>query len=298
MAQGLVRIIVNPVSGRGHDPGFVQELVRHLSLRAFAVDVTPTGRPGHARDLARETPDDARCVVSIGGDGTHREILSGLVGRPVPVCVVPSGTENVLGRTFRLTGTLRETAALIQHGHAVGVDVGLAGDRPFVMFSGVGFDAEITREVHRKRRAPIIRSAYYGPIVRKWWRYGFPPITVSVDGRLLADDAGIVFVANTPLYGGRLRFAPRARADDGLLDVVCFRTRSRWQILLHYLRTCRGTHLDHPLVAHAQGRRIEIICAARDLPVQTDGDVVATTPLVYTLRPKAVRLLLPPDAPA
>ncbi len=296
MAQGLVRIIVNPVSGRGRDLRFVQELVRHLSLRAFAVDVTPTSHPGHARDLARETPDDARCVVSIGGDGTHREILSGLIGRPVPVCVVPSGTENVLGRTFHLTGTLRETAALIQHGHAVGVDVGLAGERPFVMFSGVGFDAEITQEVHRKRHGPITRAAYYGPIVRKWWRYDFPAITVSVDGRLLADDAGIVFVANTPLYGGHLRVAPRARADDGLLDVVCFRTRSRWQILLHYLRTCRGTHLDHPLVAYAQGRRIEVTCAQRDLPVQTDGDVVATTPLVYTLRPKAVRLLVRPDA--
>jgi len=202
----------------------------------------------------------------------------------------------VLGRTFGLTGTLRETAALIQHGRRVGLDVGLAGDRPFVMFSGVGFDAEVTREVQRRRRGPIIRAAYYGPIVRKLWGYGFPPITVKVDGRLLADDAGVVFIANTPLYADRLRFAPRARGDDGLLDVLCFRTRSRWQLPLHYLRVLRGTHLEHPLVAYAQGRRIEVTCAERDLPVQTDGDVVATTPLVYTLRPKAVRLLVRPDA--
>ena len=292
MTQGLVQIIVNPISGRGQDPRFVQELARHVSLRAFPVEVTSTRRPGHARELARTTPDDARCVVSIGGDGTHREVLSGLVGRPVPACIVPSGTENVLGRTFRLTGTLRDTAALIQHGRPVDLDVGLAGGKPFVMFSGIGFDAEVTREVHRKRRGPIRRAAYYGPVARRWWRYGFPPIAVNVDGHLLADDAGVVFVANTPLYADRLRFAPGALADDGLLDVVCFRARSRWQMLMHYVRTRLGWHLDHPLVAYGRGRRIEVTCTERELPVQVDGDVVATTPLLYTVRPKAVRLLV------
>jgi len=294
MAQGLVRIIVNPISGRGHDAGFVAALVRHVSLRGYPVDVMPTDHAGHARELARETPEEARCVVSIGGDGTHREVLSGLVGRTVPVCIVPSGTENVLGRTFGLTGTLRETAALIQHGRPLGLDVGMGCEWPFVMFSGVGFDAEVTRDVQRRRRGPIIRAAYYAPIVRALWHYGFPPITVKVDGRLLTDDAGVVFVVNTPLYGGRLRLAPRARGDDGLLDVLCFRTRSRWQLPLHYLRVWRGTHLDHPRVAYTQGRRIEVTCAERDLPVQADGDVVATTPLVYTVQPKAVRLLVRP----
>ncbi|HUU11337.1 MAG TPA: diacylglycerol kinase family protein [Phycisphaerae bacterium] len=295
MTQGLVRIIVNPISGRGQDPRFVRELVRHLSLRGFPVEVTTTRRPGHAHDLARDAPDQARCVVSIGGDGTHREVLSGLVGRPVPACIVPSGTENVLGRTFRLTGTLADTAALIQHGRRLSLDVGLAGDRPFVMFSGVGFDAEVTQEVHRRRRGPILRAAYYAAIMRKWWRYAFPPITVIVDGHQLADDAGVVFVANTPLYGGRLRLVPGAKGDDGLLDVVCFRGPSRWHVLAHYLRTRAGRHVGHPLVAIGRGKRIEVTCAERRLPVQVDGDVLAATPLVYTVRPRAVRLLVRPD---
>lgn len=292
MAYGLVRIIVNPISGRGHDPEFIDGLVRHLTLRAFPVEVTPTQRRGHARDLAASTPDDARCVVSIGGDGTHREVLAGLAGRRVPACIVPSGTENVLGRTFRLTGTIRDTVGLVHHGRPLALDMGMAGHEPFVMFSGIGFDAEVTRAVHLKRRGPIARSAYYGPTIRTWWRYGFPPLAVKVDGRLLTDDAGIVFVANTPLYADRLRIAARAVADDGKLDVVCYRTRSRWQMLRHMARTRRGTHLDHPLVAWAQGERIEITCAERDVPVQVDGDVAAATPLVFAVRPKAVRVLV------
>ena len=293
MTLGLVRIIVNPISGRGHDPRFVAELARHTTLRGFTVETLATRGPGHARDLARETPDDARCVVSIGGDGTHREVLSGLLNRPVPACIVPSGTENVLGRTFRLTGMLRETLGTIQNGQRVGLDVGLANDHPFLMFSGVGFDAAVTEEVHKNRTGPISRSAYFLPIVRLWWKYGFPPMAVTVDGRLLTDDAGVLLIANLPLYGDNLRMAPLAVGDDGLLDVVCYRTRERWQMLRHFIRTRLGRHLGHPLVAFGRGRRIEVACRERTLPVQVDGDAISTTPVTYTVMPKAVQLLLP-----
>jgi len=296
MPDGLVRIIVNPISGHGDDPHFVRELVRHVSSRGFPVDVHRTQGPGDARRLARETPRTARCVVSLGGDGTHREVLSGLAGGPVPLCVVPFGTENVLAKTLGLGGTVRETTRLIQQGRPVPMDVARAGDHPFIMFAGIGFDAEVTRDVHHKRTGPIVRAAYYGPVLRRWWRYGFPPITVTVDGRLLSDDGGIVFVLNTPFYGDGLRLAPRAVGDDGLLDVVCFRTRSRWHMLMHYVRARLGRHLNHPLVVYGRGKRIDISCDERSLPVQTDGDLMGETPLSFSLTPRAVRVLVRPES--
>jgi len=296
MADALVRIIVNPISGHGGDPHFVRELVRHLSLRGFPVDVHVTRGEGDSRRLAREVPATARCVVSVGGDGTHREVISGLVGRPVPLCVVPFGTENVLSRTLGLSGTLRETTRLIQDGRVVALDLARAGDRAFLMFAGVGFDAMVTRDVHRKRSGPILRAAYYGPVLRRWWRYGFPPITVTVDGRVLSDDAGMVFVLNTPLYGDGLRLAPGALGDDGLLDVVCFRTHSRWHMLLQYVRARLGRHLDHPLVVYGRGKQIGVTCDQRTLPVQADGDLVGETPLTFSLRPRAVRVLVRPES--
>ena len=255
--------------------------------------LSQTTGPGDGRRMAAETPDDARCIISVGGDGTHREVLSGLIGREVPVCISASGTENVLRRTLGLVGTLQETVDTVQRGRTIPLDIAVANGRPFVMFSGVGFDAAVTQEVHRRRHGHITRDAYYGVILRMWWRYGFPPMTVKVDGRLLTDDAGVIFVANTPFYADKLRPAPRARGDDGLLDVVCYRTRERWQMLRHFIRTKLGCHLDHPLVAYAQGKEIEVTSPERTLPVQADGDAFATTPVTYTIKPRTVRLLVP-----
>ena len=292
MTQGLVRIIVNPISGRGQDRRLLEHLALHLRHRHFSLEVCRTEGPGDARRLAASTPDDAHCIVSIGGDGTHREVLAGLLGRPVAACVVPGGTENVFARTFRLTGTLREILGLIQNGRPVALDVGLADDHPFVMFSGIGFDAAVTHLVHSRRRGPIDRGAYYAPVARLWLDYDFPPLAVKVDGRVIAEDAGLVVVANTPMYADRLRVAPDAVADDGLLDVVCYRTRSRWSLLWYFMQTKLGTHIRDRQIAYQQGRRIEVTCARGEVPFQVDGDAIATTPVVYTVRPRAVRLLV------
>jgi YegS/Rv2252/BmrU family lipid kinase len=296
MALGLVRIIVNPISGRGTHRGMLRDLEHHLATRGYPVQVAKTRHAGHARELAASAPDDATCVVSVGGDGTHREVLSGLIGRRVPACILPSGTENVLCRTFRLSGLLSETVSTICRGRAIPLDVGFANGRPFMMFCGIGFDAAVTAEVHEKRRGRIWRHSYYVPILRAWWNYKFPPIQVTVDGRTVVDDAGIVLVANTPLYADGMSMASRALGDDGLLDVVAYRTRSRWEMLLQFARTKMRTQLDDPRVIYAQGRQIEVRSNGTPVPTQTDGDPLMATPVSFTIQPKAVRLLVPDPA--
>jgi diacylglycerol kinase (ATP) len=293
MANPPVRIIYNPVSGRGQDRRFIAELARHLRLRGFTVEGAATQRRGHACDLARSTPDDARCVVSIGGDGTHREVISGLVGRSVPVCIIPSGTENVLARTFHARSSLENVVRRVQDGRPAPIDLGSANGHPFTMFSGIGLDAAVTKMVHEKRGGTIIRAAYYGPIFRVLMKVPLPRLTVTVDGQTLADDVGYLLVANTPRYANSLRIAPHAVADDGLLDVVCYRTQSRLTLLRLYLETWRGRHLEHPLVAHGRGRNIEVTSANGPVPLQVDGDAVSTTPAVYSVLPRAVRVLVP-----
>jgi YegS/Rv2252/BmrU family lipid kinase len=294
MTERPVRIIVNPISGSGYDRGFISALERHLSLRGFRAEVTATEGPGHARELARSAPEETRCVVSVGGDGTHREVMSGLIGRPVPVCIVPSGTENVLGRTFGARGTLADVVTRVQDGQTVALDIGVANGHPFIMFSGIGFDAAVTQMVHENRRGNINRDAYLGPILRLLWRYRFPRLAVSVDGRRVADDVGYLLVANTPQYAAHLHIAPMAKADDGLLDVVCYRVRSRWQLLAMAVETLRGRHLGHPLVMHKRGRSIEVASAEGTQPVQIDGDTITSTPVTYTVMPKVVNFLLAP----
>ncbi len=288
-----IRIILNPISGRGQGRHFLDRLVRHLELRAFDVDVATADAPGRSTDLAAEVPDDAHCVVSIGGDGTHREVAAGLLGRPVPLAALPFGTENVLAKTLGVDRTMKATLALIQSRRAVAFDAGVLAGHPFLLFAGVGFDAAVTRAVHETRKGPILRWAYYAVIVRQWVHYPWPPLRVTVDGRVLAEAAGFVFFGNLPQYCDRLRVTPEAVPTDGRLDVVAFHGRTRWQMAAQFARVRARRHLGHPGTAFARGREIKVTCEEGPVPVQIDGDAVAETPLECTVRPGAVRVLVP-----
>src|SRR5206468_8333217 len=56
--------------------------------------------------LALEQPADL--VAAAGGDGTVAKIARKLIGRPVPMAILPTGTANNVARTLRLSETRLE----------------------------------------------------------------------------------------------------------------------------------------------------------------------------------------------
>ena len=82
------KLIFNPRAGlkRGflfqRNSKFYLEQVKFLLEKyQIEVDFSPTRKPGHAVDLAREAVRDGYKVVLVaGGDGTVGEVASGLIG--------------------------------------------------------------------------------------------------------------------------------------------------------------------------------------------------------------------------
>jgi diacylglycerol kinase (ATP) len=60
---------------------------------------------GKVRDLAAELAAEADLVVVAGGDGTVSKVLTALLGRDVPLALLPSGTANNIARSLGITGS-------------------------------------------------------------------------------------------------------------------------------------------------------------------------------------------------
>ncbi|NIS82805.1 MAG: hypothetical protein GTO14_21995 [Anaerolineales bacterium] len=74
------KIIVKPVSKRGTGARSVPQLKGELSRDAFDFNLVYTERPWHAVELSKQAvPNGFDTVVSVGGDGTANEVLSGLM---------------------------------------------------------------------------------------------------------------------------------------------------------------------------------------------------------------------------
>jgi diacylglycerol kinase family enzyme len=214
------------------------------------------------------------------------------VGRSVPLLPVPAGTENVLAKAVGIPANPQVIREILEAGRIRAMDVGYANGHAFLVMSGVGFDASVTREVHQNRRGPIKRWYYYWPSFRNWLGYRWPHLEVEVDGSRAAQGAALVIVGNMRLYADRLHVCANALPDDGLLDVCVFTRPGRWNLLSYFLSVKLGRHLKRSDVVYRQGARIVVRPEERAVPFQVDGDTVGLAPVEYTVRPKAIQMLV------
>jgi diacylglycerol kinase family enzyme len=221
-----IAVIINPISG-GARPDAAERRAavasRLLASCAEEGEIFVTERKGHARELAAAAVGrGARLIVAWGGDGTVNEVGSAIASGLAALGIVPSGSGNGLARDLGVSR--RPEDALWQAFRAVPrpIDVGELGGRLFFNLAGIGFDAHVASRFDRAagRRG---FSSYVRISIRELLSYQAETYRIGSGSRL----ALLVTIANGSQFGNGLRIAPRARLDDGKLELVVFEEVSR-----------------------------------------------------------------------
>ena len=114
---------------------------------------------------------------------------------------------------------------------------------------------------------------------------------VIFDDHSTEDDFLLVTACNTSFVGSGMRFAPRAKTDDGMLDVVVVREASRWQLLSLFRKIFDGSHIEVDCVEYFQTRSLQIL-ADDGQPLDIDGEVKGSTPFSVEVIPAAISIHL------
>ncbi len=300
-------VIVNPRSG----PGRAEAALACVLARVFpgrSPEVIHTERAGHALEAARGIAPSCPMVVVVGGDGTVRETVTGLLeglsrrGPLPPIGLVPTGTANVLAYELGIPEDAVKAAQILAGGRLRSVDAGVvrllgpdrAGEvvRFFLCMAGAGFDAEVTRSYHAVRGRRSHPYKYLIHMLAGLLSFRIPRMRVEVDGKTLTTRAGSVVVANTRSYALRLALAALARPDDGVLDVCAFNGQTRIDLLRAIVEVFANRHMRNRKVLYGKGTRV-LLQSERLVPVQLDGDFAGFLPAEVSLRPDAVRVVAP-----
>lgn len=240
---------------------------------------------------------DARALVVVGGDGAIRLAAPAAVALGVPVFHLPLGTENLFSREFGTRGGVPQLVSALHGGRTRRIDVGHAGEEPFLLMASLGFDAAIVHDLSARRRGPISHLSYLAPMVRSMRSWTAPRFSVTVDGRTVMEDRrGFLIVANCRQYAARADPVPDADPTDGLLDLVCFPCRGSLGAFAWLLRArLRIPRRAGDSADTVRGRMIEIRCdpAAH---LQVDGDAAGAAPisaLHLSIEPAALSVLVP-----
>ncbi len=261
--------------------------------------------PGHTYQLARQSAGDYEVLAAVGGDGTVREVVDGIMSANkthVAVALVPFGTGNDLAQVL---GVQTESDALRTFGAGAlrSIDViqitcqveGKEVVRHALLFAGVGVIATALRKTTPSfKRVFGQRLAYPMGLIAALLDFRAPRMRVAVDGVMHEEDFLFVGASNTEIAGGGMRVAPGALIDDGVLNLNLIGAMSRCPALLQLRRLARGRHLGHPKVHYLATKSVQID-SRPPLEIAADGDIIGHTPAKIAVKPGALRVLVAPS---
>lgn len=303
--------VVNPNSANrttGKDwPAIESEARRYFP----GMDVRFTSGPMQAAELARAAlREGADLIVSVGGDGTHNEVINGFFEAGTPVrpgaafAVLSRGTGGDFRKTLGLGRCFgKEIAAAVAElarCRLAPCDVGKLtfvdhADRQvvrmFINITSFGIGGEVDAEVNRATKALGGKVSFFIGSFKATLRYRNRRVRVAIDGRAVWDgEIYNVAVANGRYFGGGMMIAPRAEIDDGLFDVIFCGDFSFGDALRLGSKVYKGAHLDMPKVRFERGRVIEAFsdeCVLLDV----DGEQPGRLPAKLEVVPAAVQVL-------
>ncbi|MFP3895451.1 MAG: diacylglycerol/lipid kinase family protein [Anaerolineales bacterium] len=297
-----LRLVYNPVAGQHDVEEPLRQVVNFLESQGSEVSVSRTRESGDAAAYARAAADEGSdIVVAVGGDGTLGEVATGLARSNSALGVLPVGTGNVWAHMLGIPvwtpnhrSALLEAAHILVEGKRVPIDLGQVEDRYFVLWTGVGFDAQIAHEVEPQRelRRQLGNLAYFISALSLGLQLRGTRTTISVDGDTVQQRAILVLVTNVQFYGGTWRVAPQAKLDDGLLEVYVFKGGNALDVARHVISVLQGKQLEDPEIDVYRGKQITVQ-GEETLPVHVDGDPSGYTPVTISVASKALQVIVP-----
>ncbi len=292
------RLIYNPAAGGGRARRTLDGLMPELTVRSD-LEVVATRERGHATELARQVRDvPGMVVISLGGDGTHHEVVNGLLpgGRAV-MSVLPAGSGNDFAAGIGIPMHPPDALAVSLQGVPTPIDVGQVGSEYFLTVVGAGFDAEVAGLINRQSRGRggSGKLLYLRGILATLARYRNHLFSLDVDqaGTPPRERFTLLLAAgNVARYGGGIRICPAADPHDGLLQIVWVGGTSKMGTLKLLSQAYSGRHVFNPLVETLQAPSFRLN-GPPELFVHADGEIVGHLPISVRAWPGALSLLLP-----
>ncbi len=249
-----------------HNPGAGQKTMTAAGLKKLLAEHGHEVRYQSAKENGWKgaLKEQADLVVVAGGDGTVGRVTRRMVGRGVPMALLPSGTANNIARTLgQLERPFEELVRGWEGARRVKLDVAVArgpwGERYFVEGLGIGLFAALLARSEIKQ--PKKSSHPVENALRRLQREAASCEAIEVAARLDGEDISgrylMLEALNLRYVGPNLHLAPDSQPGDGQFDVVLVTEAERAR-LVHYLEQWQENRERLSVLPSRKGRRLEI----------------------------------------
>lgn len=215
-------VVYNPNSGKYNKEVTLPKIEKILNEYDYSVIIEKTKYKRDATSIVANI-DKCDLVVSIGGDGTFNEVMTGNFMRKdrIVLCHLPSGTTNDVGAMWGYGKNMLNNLKLALNGKVKRIDICTINDKPFVYSAGFGKFMNIPYETPRELKKRIGHLAYIREGARDFFRkVKLYDITYEVDNEKYRGLFSFALITNANRVAGINNFYKDIKLDDNKFEIL------------------------------------------------------------------------------
>jgi len=294
-----ISCIVNPHAAR-------DKWQRRKKLRSYLQKNLPSqifdavGSKEETIEIARRQSLVHKIIVAVGGDGTIADVIQGIIEarreKDITLGIVPFGSGNAFRKSLGIPNSVKKAIKLLNKGKTREIDlIDIEGKAAGI--ASIGATAKVTHTKLQHNIQGLLghlsASRILVTLPKKEQQIelfdGISDNGEHFDKKTLKLNLFECIVGKTNYFGYSWKVAPKAKIDDGYLDITLFET-SGLKYLLFFPLIYFG--LYQKTLNHFKAKRM--IIRGKDLPVQYNGEFLGTKDKIeLRVLPRALKIISP-----
>ncbi len=289
--------IYNPNAGSGKALKQLPEIMRLFKKYGIHADILLTQYAHHGTKLIKDADlSSFDALIVAGGDGSFFDVLNAFMhkNQPLPIGLIPVGTGNSLSKDIASSAeSMEKFVKIITDGHLKAFDIGkVSGQNKtfyFANMTGFGFTTDVTLTGIKYKF--LGDFAYTLGVILNTIKLKSFPLQMHIKGNIYDMQNTFVAVSNSRYAGGKMLVAPKAKVDDGLLDIIVVNKVSRWQLLKTFPKIFDGSYINSPFVEYYQASEVSFTTSLQKM-LSPDGEIMEALPVKISILPRVINLFI------
>jgi len=283
----MFHFIINPNAGSKNKAKYTKLI--HLIKSNSNHIIWETTEPLEAVAFTQKAIEEgATRIIAVGGDGTINEVASVLVGKAIPLGIIPVGSGNGLARHLNIPLDYKKAFKKTLVGASIKIDVGYINHKPFFCTAGIGFDAAVAHRFAMGNGRGLIN--YMKATIITLFKY--TPIQVRINNNAI-EKVFSLSIANANQFGNNAYISPFSNIQDGQLELVKISILNKIQAGIIAVRLFKK-NIHHSNNVTLQSCKQASIHYLNNAPIHIDGENLLTDNelLNITISPMALTVIV------
>lgn len=254
-------LICNLESGKGIKKKDLDEIIKILKKHDYETNLYLTEKHGDAKYHVKNL-EHKDLVLSIGGDGTFNEIVTGNYHRKEKLILshIPVGTTNDIGHMLGLNKNIVKNVEKILAGEVKQVDLGLVNNQPFVYVAGFGKFINVPYETSRNLKKKLGHAAYLLNGVKDFLQMTkLYELEYKVNGETYHGYYSLILISNANRIAGINNIYKDVKLDDDKFEIMLCNITRRKDLVKTVMLLLKTGLTNVPGIYCHKANEIEII---------------------------------------